>query len=244
MKIRINFQKERLGPYTESRIKKAWKTNQISCATAKPTVIREGNKKVLQLSFSKGTFGKESKASWHINFKKSYEVLYCQYKVKFGEGFDWRLGGKLPGFGGGDKPGGGKHSLDGFSSRVMWRDKGTMHQYSYYPEDNTNYGRGFWWHNLCSKKMEQLRFIPDKWHTIKMKINMNKDWREPGYIICWLDGKLALFQDVKWKLKDKQYGIESFMFTVFFGGNDKSFAPRRDCKIYFDDFIISDEDIK
>ena len=73
---------------------------------------------------------------------------------------------------------------------------------------------------------------------------MNKDWREPGYIICWLNGKLALFQDVKWKLKGKQYGIESFMFTVFFGGNDKSFAPRRDCKIYFDDFIISDKDIK
>lgn len=244
MIIKINFQKEKLGPYTVSSIKKAWKTDEISCTTANPTVVKEGDKKVLQLSFPKGTFGKESKASWHMNFKKSYEVLYCQYKVKFGEGFDWALGGKLPGFGGGDKPGGGNHSLDGFSSRVMWRGGGTMHQYSYYPEDNTNYGRGFWWHNLRSKKMEQLRFIPNKWHTIKMRINMNKDWREPGYIICWLDGKLALFQDVKWKLKEKQYGIESFMFTVFFGGNDKSFAPRRDCKIYFDDFIISDKDIK
>jgi hypothetical protein len=52
--------------------------------------------------------------------------------VKFEEGFDWRLGGKLPGFGGGDEPGGGRHSLEGFSSRIMWRGKGMMHQYSYY----------------------------------------------------------------------------------------------------------------
>jgi hypothetical protein len=41
-----------------------------------------------------------------MNFKKSYEVLYCQYKVKFEEGFDWKKGGKLPGLAGGDKPGG------------------------------------------------------------------------------------------------------------------------------------------
>jgi hypothetical protein len=44
--------------------------------------------------------------------------------------------------------------------------------------------------------------------------------------------------------KEAKYGIEWFMFTLFFGGNDKRFAPRKDCKIYFDDFIISDKDIK
>ncbi len=197
----------------------------------------------MKLNFTKGKYGKEDKASWHLNFKKNYEVLYCQYKVKFENGFDWRLGGKLPGFAGGDKPGGGRHSSEGFSSRIMWREKGRMHQYVYYPEDNSNYGRGFWWYNLTSKKMEPFHFKQGKWHTVKMKIKMNNNWRDPGYIVSWLDGKLALHQDIKLRPKDSKYGINSFIFTVFFGGNDKSFAPKKNCSIYFDDIIISDKDI-
>ncbi len=244
MKIEINFQKEKLGPYTKKQIKKAWKNPEIVTTSVNPEIVKDGNKKVLQIGFSKGKFGKKDKASWHMKLKKSYEELYCQYKIKFEKGFDWRLGGKLPGFAGGDKPGGGKHSIKGFSSRIMWRAKGEMHQYSYYPSDSANYGTGFWWHNLCSKKMERLKFKPGKWHTIKMKIKMNNNWEDPGYIICWLDKKLALHQEVKWRQKEAKYGIEWFMFTLFFGGNNKSFAPRKDCKIYFDDFIISDKDIK
>jgi hypothetical protein len=243
MKIKINFQKEKLGDYTEEQIKKAWKNPQIVTTSVNPQIVKDGNKKVLEIGFSKGKFGKEDKASWHIDLKKEYEILYCQYKLKFEKGFDWALGGKLPGFAGGDKPGGGKHSMDGFSSRVMWRGKGEMHQYSYYPNDSANYGTGFWWHDLRSKQMERLKFKPGKWHTIKMKIKMNKNWEDPGYIICWLDGKLALHQEVKWRQKGAKYGIRWFMFTLFFGGNDESFAPKRDSKIYFDDFVISDKEI-
>ena len=244
MKIKINFQTEKLGSYSEERINKVWNNPPSITTYAKPTTVKDGNNKVLQLSFPKGTFGQNHKVNWHLKFKKSYEELYCQYKVKFERGFDWRLGGKLPGFAGGDKPAGGRHSSDGFSSRIMWRERGEIHQYYYYPNDSAHYGTGFWWHNLCSKKIERLRFKPGKWHTIKMKIKMNKNWKDPGYIICWLDGKLALHQEVKWREKEAKYGVEWFVFTVFFGGNDESFAPRKDCKIYFDDFIISDKEIK
>ncbi len=244
MKRTINFNKEPVGPYTEKQIIKEWNNPKIVTTSVGPEIVKDGKKKVLMLPFKKGKFGKEDKACWIMNLKKSHEVLYCQYKVKFEKGFDWRIGGKLgPGFGGGDKPAGGRHSKEGFSSRVMWREKGMMHQYAYYPGNKSNWGRGFWWNNLCSKKMERLKFKQGKWHTIKMKIKMNKNWRDPGHMICWLDGKLALHQDVKWRLKDSKYGIELFIFTVFFGGNDKSFAPKKDCKIYFDDFIISDKDI-
>jgi hypothetical protein len=243
MNLKINFNKEPIGPYTEEQIKNNFDSPEIVAISVKPEIVKDGKKKVLMLPFKKGKFGKEDKASWHLNFKKSYEVLYCQYKVKFEKGFDWRQGGKLPGLAGGDKPGGGRHSDEGFSSRIMWREKGTMHQYVYYPKDESHYGRGFWWNNLCSKKIEQLKFKPGKWHTIKMKIKMNNNWRDPGYIISWLDGKLVLHQDIDLRSKNTKGGVESFIFTVFFGGNDKSFAPKKDCKIYFDDFIISTKDI-
>ena len=73
-----------------------------------------------------------------------------------------------------------------------------------------------------------------------MKIKMNNNWKDPGHLICWLDGKLAMSQDIKLRSKGEKYGVGFLMFTVFFGGNDKSFAPRKDCKVYFDNIIISD----
>jgi len=240
----IKFDKEPIGSYTEKQIKKNFDNQEIVTISIGPEIVKDGKKKVLMLPFKKGKFGKEDKASWHMKLKKNYEEIYCQYKVKFSRGFDWRLGGKLPGFRGGERAKAGIHPSKGFSSRIMWRPKGEMHQYVYFPGDKSNWGRGFWWHNLCSKKMERLKFKPGKWHTIKMKIKMNNNLQNPGYIICWLDGKLALYQDINLRPKGEKYGIEFLMFTVFFGGNDKSFAPRRDSKIYFDDIIISDKDIK
>jgi hypothetical protein len=88
----------------------------------------------------------------------------------------------------------------------MWRDKEKMHQYVYYPQDKAHYGTGFWWHNLSSKKLEQLQFKTGKWHTIKMKIKMNNDWKDPGHIISWLDGKLSLYQNIDLRLKGKNMG--------------------------------------
>ena len=149
---RINFNEEPLGPYTEERIRKVWNVPKKVETYAKPTIVKDGKRKVLQLSFPKGSFGQEHKVNWHMKFNKSYETLSCQYKIKFEKGFDFRRGGKLPGFAGGDKPAGGDHSDKGFTARIMWREKGDMHQYVYYPKDGKTWGTDFWWHDLCSKK--------------------------------------------------------------------------------------------
>jgi hypothetical protein len=246
MKKKIDFKKEPLGPYTGEQVKKAWGNLPIVLTEDTASIVKNNGKKVLQLDFFKGKWGKRNKVSWRLNLKKGREVLYLQYKIKFEKGFDFRRGGKLPGIGGGDQPGGGRHSNKGFSSRIMWREGGDMHQYVYYPEDGSKYGKGFWWEDLGSEQMKHFKFQPGKWHTIKMKIQMNKfKWRGNGYITSWLDGRLALRQDVKLRMKGEgSYGADSIMFTVFFGGADRSWAPRKDCKIYFDEFIISDKEIK
>ena len=70
MKININFQKEKLGDYTEEKIKKAWKNPKIITTSVNPKIVKDRNKKVLEIGFSKGKFGKEDKASWHIDLKK------------------------------------------------------------------------------------------------------------------------------------------------------------------------------
>jgi len=128
----------------------------------------------------------------------------------------------------------------------MWREKGQVEQYVYHPGREGQWGRDLFWHNLLSKQMELLRFIPGKWHTLKTKIKMKNEfsWKQEGYITSWFDGKLALFQAIELKEKEEKYGIENFNFSTIFGGNDASWAPKKDEYIYFDNFIISDKNIK
>tara|TARA_Y100000034_G_C6876997_1_gene401255 strand:+ start:354 stop:911 length:558 start_codon:yes stop_codon:yes gene_type:complete len=177
-------------------------------------------------------------------FSKSYDELYVQYKVKFKKGFDFKLGGKLPGLCGRTNPAGGVDSSKGFSARLMWRENGLIEQYVYYPNRSCTWGRDLFWYDLNSKKMELLKFKPGKWHTVKTKIKMNEfKWRGNGYITSWFDGKLALHQDIKLRAKGENYGIDNFNFSTIFGGNDKIWAPSKNEYIYFDDFIISTKDI-
>ena len=42
MNIKINFQKEKLGLYTENRIKKAWKNPKIVTTSVNPKIVKDG----------------------------------------------------------------------------------------------------------------------------------------------------------------------------------------------------------
>jgi hypothetical protein len=39
------------------------------------------------------------------------------------------------------------------------------------------------------------------------------------------------------------FGIDTFMFSTFFGGNDPSWGPTKEEFTYFDDFIVSTQRI-
>jgi hypothetical protein len=58
MKIKIDFRKEEIGAYNEEKIKKAWKNSKIISTLAKPEIVKEGDKKVLQLTFQKVKLGR------------------------------------------------------------------------------------------------------------------------------------------------------------------------------------------
>jgi hypothetical protein len=264
MKLKINFQKEKLGLYSEKRINKIWNNPPKIRGLDRSEIVKDGTKKVLRIKHLKGGYGAGGGgASWKLIFDKPYEQIYLQYKIKFDKNFDFRLGGKLPGVYGGSVAQGGEYTEDGFSSRIMWREKGEMHQYEYYPtKDPSGFGKAYYWHNLQSKKLEKLQFKKGKWHTVKMKIQLNtfttkkgklSSYKGNGYVIGWFDKKLALHQDVNYRPKytcqvnnsekvKYPFSIDNFTFASFFGG-DESFAPFKDEYIYYDDFIISDKDI-
>ena len=99
----------------------------------------------------------------------------------------------------------------------------------------------------------EFRFKTEQLYKIKQQLKMNtlpenetgsdiKEGNRDGQMRIWLDDKLVLecnnirFRDIP------QLGIDSLLFSTFFGGNTpESSAHPHDEFIYFDDFIIRSE---
>lgn len=154
------------------------------------------------------------------------------YRVRFAPGFDFVRGGKLPGLFGGRGNSGGAipDGRDGFSLRLMWRERGAGEVYAYLP---TSRGHG------SSLLRGRIGFEPGRWHRVEQRARLNR----PGHA----DGTVALrLDDGPWheagalRLRDDAaLGIEGVFFEVFFGGNDDSWAPRADSHVDFADFSLA-----
>lgn len=82
-----------------------------------------------QGSFSHGTGGTQLYSLWNTTDGSKFASMVVTYEVAFDAGFNWVMGGKLPGVRGGPDPDGcsGGSAANGsncFSSRLMWRKNG------------------------------------------------------------------------------------------------------------------------
>jgi len=137
-------------------------------------VVKEitGNK-CLQVNYPAHQFGLQGGgAQWILNLDSNYQELYCSYRLKFGKDFDFVKGGKLPGLAGGKGNTGGKvpDGTDGWSARMMWKQKGKIIQYVYHPGQIGTYGDVYEWKDASGNI---LYFEPERWYTIEHHIVMN-----------------------------------------------------------------------
>lgn len=246
----ITFDKYPLGPYTENQIRQDWNdprrimgANKERCAIVKDPI--DISRHILEIKYPQGKVGQEEDgggAQWRLRFESSLDKCIVEYKVLFPIGFDFMKGGKLPGLCGGTSPGGGKKSdgSDGFSARIMWRERGEIFQYMYWMEraPEKKWGDDLPWRDLDSNDQKPLCFIPGQWHTLRTEISMNHPGEKDGQITSWLDGKFALSQKGAFRATGASFGIDSFNFTTFFGGNTPEWAPTKDETVYFSDFHI------
>nr|WP_290227297.1 heparin lyase I family protein [Trichocoleus desertorum] len=160
------------------------------------------------------------------------DTLRLSYSVRFSDNFDYIRGGKLPGLFGGDSKSGGDtpDGTDGFSTRFMWRKNGAGELYAYLPTSDkygTSIGRGKW------------RFKPGVWHRLEQEVVLNQPGRKDGQVRVWLDGKQVLNQEgLTFRSTDK-LKIDGIFFSTFFGGNDPSWATRKDVYVDFADFAVA-----
>ena len=211
-------------------------------------------KEVIQAKLLKNKTGRENGGSWKVKLNKKYNELYLQYNLMFPKGFNFVRGGKLPGLSGGTSPAGGSKDTDGFSARIMWRVinfdnkhkiknsyKAYLCQYVYYPEKDIDkkWGLDLNWTN--SKTGRKIFIIPGKWHTVKMRVKLNAG---KDLIESWFDEKKVLSKKLTLRRKNQTFSIENLYFSVFFRGSKESWESKKDEYVYFDNFVISDINIK
>jgi len=253
MKKTISFNKEPLGPYTEFQINRDWNNPKriMGVNAGRCRIVQnplDSSRNVLEVKYPKGKVGQEEDgggAQWRLRFERSFEKCSVEYKVMFPIGFNFVKGGKLPGLGGGTSPGGGKKSdgSDGFSARIMWRERGEIFQYMYWMErvPEKKWGDDLPWVNLDDNQ-KPFCFVPGQWHTLKTEITMNMPGVRDGQVTSWFDGKLALSCKGAFRAKGANFGIDNLNFTTFFGGSTPDWAPIKDEASYFADFKVDSVD--
>ena len=173
-----------------------------------------------------------------------------EYSVRFDETFDPCKGGKLPGlylsppgaqnFQGGT---GGKKNALTASCRVMWRSGLAAEAYVYRPQTqgaaysriegaiyNAKYGDSLW--------RGELKFVKDRWNTVRVRVRLNTIGREDGIVQVAVNGVQRSFTGIVWRT-DPSVRISSIIFDTFFGGSSIDYASARDTCTRFSDVRLT-----
>ncbi len=123
----------------------------------------------------------------------------------------------------------------GWNFRDLVKDphKAFLVQYMYYPNKKGHYGE-----NLVYKNGNKKVFVePNRWYNIKMRIKLSEDPKKKDVLTAWVNGKKTL--DIRLDLrKNRNYGINQVMFSLFFGGDDETWHTKKNEKVYFRRFEV------
>lgn len=238
--LHIHFNNNKPGMYTEKDYFRDWNCPKWQMGLKNARIVngkesRDG-KQSLRLHLEKYQSGCRSERgcfNWKPDLGKSLDSIYYSYWVKFPKGFDFVLGGKLPGVGSADGGTGGgiPNGKNGWSVRVMWERHGQLGQYVYHMDQPKHFGEFFKW--------DVPPVETGKWYQIKTFVRLNTPGQRNGMVRTWLNGREVLNRHGLRFRNLADMKIERFLFSTFFGGSGPRWAPTRDQIIYLDDFVIS-----
>ncbi|MEN8126075.1 MAG: polysaccharide lyase [Bacteroidota bacterium] len=232
----LDFAKSTVGAYNKEKLASDGGEMRWTLLKDRASIVadQKGNRgNVLKVKYPKGTAGPETNGVQFIKTLPDSNEYYLDYYVMFEEGFDFRLGGKLPGLtSGGSTYTGGNHpdNGEGWSTRYMWVKKGEVIVYFYYVDMKSKYGD--------IVKMDTT-FETGKWYRLTQRIKLNEDNLPNGIMQVWVDGKEVVNNtDVRYRLWGKGV-IDTFYFSTFHGGAGADWAPQNDSFALFDDFKVT-----
>lgn len=218
------------------------------------SIVRtEDGGKALEVFYPKGGVGPGGEtgggAQWKMPLDRSYDELYLQYRLWFAPGFDFAWGGKLPGLAGGQANTGGNKpdGTDGWSARIMWNSDGIggtvrdrrhaqLSQYVYHAGQPGRYAESLRYDDLPTGRWPVIE--SGRWYTVTTRVRMNTPGEADGVVQSWLDDELVLDARALRFRAVPDFAIDQLLFSTFFGGATPEWAPTRDERVRFDDFLI------
>jgi len=167
------------------------------------------------------------------------EEIYFRYYLRFGDDWNPRRGGKLPGIGGtygragwGGRPSDGRN---GWSARGLFDGqqdgKTPIGFYCYHADMRGRYGSHWVWQR---KGLGQL--ANNRWYCIEQHARMNTPQQNDGVLRAWVDGELA-FEKTDLRMRDvPELKIESIWINLYHGG---SWSADTDDHLYIDNVVIA-----
>jgi len=246
-----DFESSTPGYYTRGEWSRDWNSPPWENGLERTQILQQDESRLMKFNYPSGTYSPDNGgAQWLSNFGSGHEEVYFSYNVMFRPGFEWVLGGKLPGLGGGSNPGGGTEMFwdSGFSVRMMWNkdqgSDGTLFFYVYHHDKPTNYGDTY-----------QFPYTPisvsdSVWHNLTMRVVLNsidpdKALSDPanagnrdGLVEFFLNGKLVYTKTGIRFRNLSSIWIDTQHVTGYFGGSDNTWASIRDEWMLFDDFVV------
>lgn len=191
-----------------------------------------------------------------VDLTTAQEATFA-YSVYFPEGYDFQLGGKLPGLYGGNSEeeatgcSGGRRDIGCFSARLMWRTDGAGEFYTYFPDPDV---AGFEANEkLCSVPPYSecnptygasvgrgaFTFATGAWTTVAERIRLNDVGKANGEIELFVNGQ-SVINVSGLIIRDSDKGkIRGMQMQTFFGGSTPDFATPKDQDAYFSDFSVA-----
>jgi chitodextrinase len=246
-----DFESTTTGYYARGEWSRDWNSPPWENGLDRTQILNEEGSRVMKFNYPQGTYAPDNGgAQWLSNFGPGYEEVYFSYNVMFRPGFEWVLGGKLPGLGGGNNPAGGADMFwdSGFSIRIMWNkdggSDGTLFFYVYHQDKPTKYGDTFQF------PYTPLSVTGEIWHNLTMRVVLNSidpnravsdpanAGNKDGLVEFFLDGRLV-FSKTGLRFRNlSSIWIDTQHVTGYFGGSDQTWASVRDEWMLFDDFVV------
>jgi hypothetical protein len=235
-----NFNDNTLGIYANKEWQRDFWYPEWSDRDVPPVIMIDANDtvnptKVMEWSFPEGAVGpREGGGQWNVVLGQSYYEGYFSYDIMLKPGFNFVLGGKIPGLKGGPKKSGQPPEWnEGFTGSLMWKANGLVRFYSYHHDQPSQYGQAINWRNYLE---------PGEWHNITIRCVMNTIGKDSGnydgILEGFFDGKLSC-QRTNMRFRNiNSIGIDELKIYSFFGGSGDEWAATKDEWIRVDNFVF------
>lgn len=234
----LDFENRDLGEYTrEEQEADMQRTGKLD--NHQHMIEQMNNDNMLKVTLPQGELKKGLQS--YINFDQDHEALSLRFDIRFGDGFDWAAGGKLPGLSGvaensnnatGERePLALEDGYDAFSLRSMYREDGRQVQYRYDIEEFTQ-------DDAYLLGDEAYSFETGVTYEFEQWVIVNNPGAHNGIVMTWINGQLVAARNDYLLRSSDNYGINKLLVDIWAGGKENNFRPSVDSHVFIDDLLV------